>query len=61
MFAKITITCPYCKITIHFPFIPYDFNGDFVHQEAEGECPNCGYPIRVTTTEMEKHLGPEQR
>lgn len=54
--SNIPVKCPNCTVTVRCPFIPYDLSGDFVPREWIVDCPNCGYPIKVDTKEIEARL-----
>lgn len=57
--SDILVTCPDCHVKIRCPFIPYDFEGNFVSQEKEFPCPKCGYPLKFSTKEIEEQLDKE--
>ena len=55
--ASVEIACPYCGWTLNVLLNPYDFDGNLKHQEGEIACPRCGFPLKFSTTEIEKRLG----
>ena len=53
IFSDIKVDCPNCHISVRCPFLPYDFDGNFVSQSWDLPCPKCGYPLHVDTRDIE--------
>ena len=57
--SDIGVVCPNCGVTIRCPFIPYDPEGNFVSQEKNFNCPDCGYPLKFSTKKIEENFKEE--